>query len=266
MSQQRLTEKVKQDLTNVFNRLIRLGGIAGYRDDALPGFSFGEQVQTSADGVIPSARCKISANPTNNDTITIGGSVFKFVTSLAAATTYTQVKIGASLAVTLASLVNAINGVSDVTVVANTTPFVAAVYADLPDTTHLRIRQTSAQGAVPQFAQDPIAMALASSLTQAGDGWNMTDVSLLGQNPTASARRTIGKVTISAAMITYGKLEIDLPFTIGRLIWDGYTSAGVKRAINEAVTFSGSTITLTLAGGGSPNWQATDVFVFEATE
>lgn len=267
MAQGRLSVKVKQDLKEIWNKIMRSGGIGGYREDALPSFDFGEQISADSDGIISSGRCKISVDPSNNDTITIGGHVFKFLTTLVAANTYTQVKRGTSLAVTLAALVDAINGVTNAAVVVATTPFTLAVYADAVDSTHLRIRQSSAQGVSALEALAPASVTLASSLTTSGDVWQATNMNVTGQSASSSQRRVLGKVTITAEMITYGKLEIDLPFTASRLLWDGVSSSFVKRAVNEAVTYNGaSIITLTLAGGASPNWQAGDLFTFLASE
>src|SRR4051812_22281631 len=61
-------------------------------------------------GTVPSTRLVMSAQPTANDTIGIGGVTFTFKAALAAAGATVQVLIGASAAATLASLVKAVNG------------------------------------------------------------------------------------------------------------------------------------------------------------
>lgn len=266
MAQQRLSLKIKQNLKSLLETLIQGAAGGGYRPEALASFDLGEQLDSHADGVISSARLKFSVDAANNDTVTLNGHVFKFLTALVTADTFTQVKRGTSLAATQASLINAINGVTDATVVKATTPFTSLVCADLVDATHIRLRQSETQGAVPLAAQAPVSFTLAQSMTQAGDVWNCANMNVSGQAATVGQRQVHGRVTITAAMRTYGSFQIEVPFTVGRLLWDGYTSAGIKRAIDEAVTFSGNVITVTTAGGSAPNWQANDVFDFIAAE
>lgn len=266
MAQTRLTSYSKQVIQTLFTTLLRGAAGGAYRDDALAGIDFGEQLQTNSDGIIASARLKFSVDAANTDTVTIGGHEFRFLTTLIAATTYTQVKRGTSLAATQASLINAINGVTDATVVPHTTPHTLKLYADLVDATHIRVRQSETQGAVPLASAAATSVTLAEGLTQAADIWNCANVNVSGQAPTTGQRRVHGRVTITAAMVTYTSFQIELPFTISRLNWDSYASTGIKRAVDEAVTFSGAVITLALAGGGSPNWQAGDIFDFIAAE
>lgn len=213
-------------------------------------------------GVVPAARLKMSVNPSDADTISIGGSSFTFKTSLAAATTTTQVKIGANLAATNATLLNAINGVTDTNVVANTTPFAASVVADSPDSTHVRIRLASSRGG-NAVAGVATSTALASTLTTSGDIWNCANLNVSGKAETDN-KLAVGSVAITAAMITYGSFDVELPFTPSAFTWNGTASTGVPRAINEAITISTNALHLVFAGGASPNWQAGDIFRFTA--
>ena len=85
------------------------------------------------EGAVPTVRVSIATNPSNNDTVTVGGHVFKFVSSLGAANTYTQIKIGGAVATSRATLVKALNGVADSdNIVEGTTTFVAAAAAVEP--------------------------------------------------------------------------------------------------------------------------------------
>lgn len=266
----RLSSKVRQDLKSLFSNLLRLGGLGGMRDDAIPSFDFGAQIQADADGTVPASRCKISADATNNDDLRIGGHIFKFVTSLGAADTFTQVKRGVSLAATQQGFIDAVNGTASANVVPALTPFALAVYADLVDATHVRVRQSSAQGAVPggdgsTAALAPTSIVLAENLTQAGDTWSCLNLNCSG-SAAPSGRRTHDKVTITAQMLTNGSFQVELPFTPTKLLWGAVTSAGVLKAVDEAVTISGNAINLVCAGGGGSNWAAGDEFRFLASE
>lgn len=205
--------------------------------------------------VIPSARMAFSVNPTDGDVIcTIGGKTFTAKTTLVAATTTTQVKILGSAALTLAALLDAINGVTNVNVVLDTTPFAAAIVADAVTATVLRIRKAVAQGGNP-VAGTVGSTVLAAAVSGGASAWNVANLNAMGRVP---------QVTITAAMVTAGSADIELDFAPGSLVWQDAASTGVQRAANEAVTKSGNTIHVVLAGGASPNFQATDVFSFVA--
>ena len=244
----------------------------GYREDVFSGLDLGVQFDTESEGMVQSARVNMATDPSNADTLTIGGHVFKFLTTLIAADTTTQVKRGTSAAQTRTDFIDAINGVTNANVVAATTPHITAwnaagyaLAADLVDTSRIRVRRVSLDkpGVVSAaVAQTPVSIALLESLTNGADVW---DCANMNESGVASGKHFVaGHVIVTAAMITAAKFHIELPFTpvAGTLQWDCYSSAGVKRACDEAVTVSGSTIKLTLAGGGSPNFQANDVFSF----
>lgn len=266
----RLSTKVRQDLKALFSNLLRLGGIGGMRDDAIPSFDFGAQIQADADGTVPASRCKFSVDAANNDDLRIGGHIFKFVTALGAADTFTQVKRGVSLAATQQGFIDAVNGVTNANVVPATTPFALAVYADLVDATHVRVRQSTAQGQVPgadgsSAALAPTSIVLAENLTQAGDTWSCLNLNCSG-SAAPSGRRTHDEVVITAQMLTYGSFQVELPFTPAKLMWNAVSSTGVLKAVDEAVTISGNAINLVCAGGGGSNWAAGDKFRFLASE
>ncbi len=214
-------------------------------------------------GVVPSVRLNFATNPTNDDTITIGAKTFTFKTTLITATTTTQVKILGTAALTLAALLDAINGVTNANVVADTTPFTTSVVADAVSATVLRIRKADAQGGTA-IAGTMSTTAFSETLTAAADIVNAANLNVSGKAATDNTIST-GSVTITAAMITNGTFDVELPFTPTIVQWSGYASTGVPRAINEAVTISGNALHLVLAGGASPNWQANDTFRFIAT-
>jgi len=215
-------------------------------------------------GIIPSARMAFSANPTAADTITIGGKTFTFKSSLVAATTTTQVKILGSAALTLAALLDAINGVTNANVVLDTTPFTASIVADAVTATVLRIRKASAQGGTA-IAGTVSSTALACSITAGASAWSAANLNVSGKAATDS-KMSVGAVTITAAMVTNASFQIELPFTPTTLHWTCSASTGVQRAITDAVTISGNAISVALAGGASPAIQAGDIFRFTAIQ
>lgn len=217
------------------------------------------------EGVIPAARVAFSVNPTAADTLSIGGKTFTFKAALVAATTTTQVKILGSAALTLAATIDAINGVSNVNVVADTTPFTLSVVADAVSATVLRIRKADAQGgtAIPGTVS---TTALAASITGGASAWSAANLNVTGKAAT-DLQITHDSFVVTAAMITNGSWQQELPFTPTE-ITNVYvrSSAGVLRAYNEAVTISGNAVNFVLAGGGSPNAQAGDIIGFIAVQ
>lgn len=212
-------------------------------------------------GVIPSLRLGFATNPTDGDTITIGTKTFTFKATLVAATTTTQVKILGTAALTLAALLDAINGVTNANVVLDTTPFTTSVVADAVTATVLRVRKAVAQGSTA-VAGVMTSTAFSETLTAAGDIVNASNFNVAGK---LASEGYPASVAITAQMITNGAFDIELPFTPTVVQWSGYASTGVPRAINEAVTISGNAIHLVFAGGASPNWQAGDTIRFSAT-
>jgi hypothetical protein len=207
-------------------------------------------------GVYASARLIMSAAPANNDTITIGGHVFKFLTTLVAANTYTQVKIGTAAA-TCADLVKAINGTSSTNVVQATTQFAKAVLADAVASTTLRLRWATARGG-SALAGVADSIALAESITDAADIWNCANLNVAGKAP-ADYQCAEASFTVTAQMVTNGSYQLELPFT--PTIFSVYvtSSTGVLRSSNEAIVISGNALSFTMAGGASPNLQAGDI-------
>lgn len=277
MAQTNLSSAQQEIVRRCFETLTTLGGHALF---SLSNLDFGAQLQAQRDGVVPSARLNLATQPTANDTITVGGHVFKWVAALGATVAQTQLKIGASAAADRATLVKALNGTADsVNILEGSTAFKDAatvlgwsVAADAPSGTIIRLRQVvlgyHGQAAYA-VAQAPASIAVSEALTAAADIWNCANLNELGQAP--GKRYVMRAVTITAAVKAFGSLTIDLPFTpdAKSLLWSCYTSAGVVRGdVDEAVAVSASdkTIAVTLAGGGAPNFQTNDVFVFWISE
>lgn len=213
-------------------------------------------------GIIPSARLVMSGDASNNDTIAIGATTFKFVTTLGAAAAQVQVKRGVSAAATLAGLVKAINGTTDATTwVEATTPFAASILADSV-TTSLRIRQATKRGgrAIPGVSP---SIALVEAITAAADIWNVGNMNESGKDPGDTAC-AVAKFAVGAQMITNGSYQLELPFTPTVFEVDVRSSTGVLRSSNEAVTISSNALNFVMAGGATPNLQAGDIVTVTA--
>lgn len=208
-------------------------------------------------GVIPSGRLKMATNPTNNDTVTIGGHVFKFLSSLVAANTYTQVKIGADAATTRASFVKAINGTADATVVEATSPFAGHVLAVASDTDKVLVQQASARGGT--LTPGTTSVAVSEGLTAAADVWDVANLDETGK-AAGTFNVSVGHIAITAAMLTRGKCFIDLPFTPTEFMVQYRNSSGLvlDGVCTDDAVISGNAIEITLGGGGAPALIATN--------
>lgn len=263
MAKIKMSTRLRQSLSSLFERLAREHSL---KEGALEGMDFGDQIQTDTDGAIPNSRILMSTNASNNDTLTIGGHVLKFVSSLGSAYPIgvTQIKIGGSAAVTRASLCNAINGVADSdNIVEATTTFKSAMatlgaplYADQVST-KVRIRLASTHGAVGALnPATPPSVTLAASLTTSA-AWDVTNLNASG-GIDAGKRVIVVQFTVTAEMIAATEKFVECPFTPTGFSVQCRSSSGVIRALDEAVTISGDAIRLVFANGSSPNWQATD--------
>lgn len=208
-------------------------------------------------GVIPSARLHFSAIPTDTNTVTIGGHVFKFLTVLVAANTFTQVKRLGSAALTLAAFIDAINGVANANVVQATTPFAKSIVADAPVATALRIRLASARGGLPITGVSD-SIALSETLADVTDIWNCGNLNVSGQTDAAPQQYTPTKIAITAEMITAGSFDTELAFTPGQMQVTVMSATGAVLVTDDLITISGSHVHIALAGGVAPNLQATD--------
>jgi hypothetical protein len=222
-------------------------------------------------GVIPGSRLAFSVDPANLDVLAIGGKTFQFLTALGAAGANVQVKRGAGASATLTNLIAAINGdTTNANWVEATTPFAVTVVADAPIATQLRIRLAygfDANGlwnpkrGGTAFAGVIGSTALTATITAGAAAWSNANLNATGKSP-ADVYESYGKVTITAAMITNGFMDIELPFT--PTIYSVYVvdTTGLQRNITDLVTLAAGSIHIALAGGASPKIQATDVVHF----
>lgn len=214
-------------------------------------------------GCVPGSRMAFSVNPTNNDTIAIGGTTFKFVTSLGAAAAQVQIKILGSAALTLAALLDAINGVTtDTNWVEATTPFAGTVVADAVTATQLRLRWATKRGGLPMAAVAS-STALTASITGGASAWSCANLTANGKSP-QDAQQAYGQITITAAMITNTFVDIELEFQ--PTLQDVYVidATGLQRFITDTVTIPANQkcLHLNLPGGAAPHVQANDIVVW----
>jgi hypothetical protein len=228
----------------------------------------GDRAQIDAalgNGVVPSARFLLDTQPTNGDTVVVGGHTFKFVTSLAAQNTFTQMKIGASDSGASARtlLIHALNGVVDAANITYGTVAVPNVLADLIDTNKVRARLATAPGGTALPGRTSVAVS--SSMTHAADVWDQANLNDTGQP--ANASMGLSSVTISAAMITAGKVFVEFPFTPAAFVASINESTGnmARNVTTDTLTIEGNAVKITLAGGASPNLQANDIVSIFAT-
>jgi hypothetical protein len=210
--------------------------------------------------------------PADGETVTIGSQVFEFDNATppvaGGGAARIAVYIGANLAAAVANLVKAINGTVDAAVwtPGNGSTSVPAVVADAyGGAGGVRIKGATARGGTATPAA-PASTALATNVG-GGSAWDMTNLNASAGRAAVDGPSTVaGKITITAAMITKGSVEIELPFACTILEAEVRSSTGVLRASDEAVTLenSGTTIKQVLAGGASPNLQANDVLTFVA--
>jgi hypothetical protein len=216
-------------------------------------------------GVIPSARMAFSAAPGNTDPFAIGTATFQFLTTLIAATTYTQIKRLATPALTLAATLDAINGVSNANVVPGSTlSGLPAIVADAVSATVLRIRKADAIGG-NAIAGTVTSTALSCTITAGASAWSVANLNASGKAE-SDCQISTGQVAITAAMVTNASFQVELPFTPTSAWCFVTSSAGVQRASTDAITISGNAINIALGGGASPAIQAGDLVNFMAVE
>jgi hypothetical protein len=155
-------------------------------------------------------------------------------------------------------LINAINNVTDANNItydgAVAENFVAAAGITTGD---VMILSADAPGGTPTASA--VATACSETLTTGTDIWDNATCQY-GFVQTPSAMQAV-VVTVGAEELARGTMDVTFPFT-PRACWIRNRS----RDQDEAYTITGDTVSLTLAGGGSPNNQSADVIDFIAFE
>lgn len=216
-------------------------------------------------GVCAAGRLKLATGPTANDSVTIGGMVFKFVAALGAADATTQILNGTA-AQARARLVEAINGTADA---GNwqeaTAPFAVHVVADALDTDKIRVRSADARGG--NAIGSRASVAVVEGLTAAADVWDVANLDETGQP--AASKIGIAKIAITAAMITRAEAHVEFPFQpvafVATVLESNGSSARAVTTDLMTLAADNTSIKIALAGGASPNLQAGDIVTIYAT-
>jgi hypothetical protein len=188
------------------------------------------------------------------DTVTIGADVYEFLASTPPAggtAGYIWVYQGASSAVSRANFINAVNGVIDAANItydgAITETFLAGAGITTGDVVVI-----SADSAGGSIVPDDTATAVSETLTTGTDIWDSATMRQgQDQGPAPAAATTI---TLTAADIAKGDIQAYFTFAPAHC-----TLMNRSRPQDEAYTITGNAVSLTLAGGVSPNNQPGDV-------
>jgi len=188
------------------------------------------------------------------NTVTIGADVYEFNANTppsAGTAGYIWVYQGASSADSRTNFINAVNAVID----APNITYDGAVTEDLlagPGITTGDVALISADAPGGNIAPSTTAIATTETLTTVTDIWdNATMRQGQDQGPTSAAMSTI---TLTAADIAKGDIQAYFTFAPSHCILSNRS-----RPQDEAYTIVGNAVSLTLAGGGSPNNQVGDV-------
>lgn len=188
------------------------------------------------------------------DTVTIGTDIYEFnaATPPAGGTAGSiWVYQGANSAESRANLINAINGVVDAPTITRDGTNVEEVVASAGITTGDVVIQ-SADAVGGSVIPSVTAIACSEGLTTVTDIWDAANT----YNGIAQSTKAIAAVTLTltAAQIAKGDVQVYCSFTpISAVI------VNRSRPQDEAYTISGNAVSLTLAGGASPNNQTGDV-------
>jgi hypothetical protein len=188
------------------------------------------------------------------NTVTIGADVYEFRASTPpAGGTAGRIWVynDATSAASRTNLIDAINGVVDAARITRDGTNTELVVASAGITTGDIVVQSSATiGGTPAPSATPVACS--DGLDTATDIWDAANTyNGIAQQPRQVAAVSI---TLSAAMIAKGNVQAYFSFTPRTAI-----PINRSRPQNEVYTITGNAVSLTLAGGASPNNQAADV-------
>lgn len=170
------------------------GEVADLRGDADEGFTAMEAEVSGA--AVAQASILMSTNPTAADTLTLGGDVYEFVTTLGDETAPNKgIVIQGSAALTLTLLVDAINRGATAVIGTNVsdhgdTKVVASEY----NTTFLHVEWSNRPGGAPSAGARP-NVVLADTLTAAVE-WEQNNLNLTGGNN--GLKKTVHQLTVDA--------------------------------------------------------------------
>jgi len=182
---------------------------------------------------------RLGANVADGETITIGRDVFEMDTNSINVVGNIPVNVNGNLTPTLAGplIVAAINNSNTQKVVAvQIAVGVIGVYANEPN-------------------QGLAAIPCAETLAGANNAWDAA--AMFGGNPGVAPQTLLVQRAAIAAEVTEGNAYFFLPFTVVAAIAFVRTSAGVTKAWDGAVSFTG--IRVKLDNAGATDWAAGDV-------
>lgn len=164
---------------------------------------------------------------------------------------------GANSAASRATLIKAINGDVDAALIANEVATELMLAAAGVTTGDVVVQSADAIGGSP--APSATATATTDNLTTATDIWDHTAMQY--GEAVVPAQAACVTVTLGAEEMAKADMQVYFDFTPTKCF-----VGNRSRQQDEAYTISGNAVSLTLAGGGSPNNQSGDVLDFSAWE
>ncbi len=228
--------------------------------------ALGSTIQVRDLGAFASVPLLFGGQPANDETVVIGGHTFIYKTVLIAAFAQTQIQIGASVDEDLANLADAINGVVNAKVRQATVPFALLLRGDdIAATDELLLMVAATRGGVAVVGASG-SVALATTVTLAV--WGATNLNAAPGAASGQRQQHRGRLVLTAEMVAYGSARVYLPFlpTDADLAVQDSTGASVVRDEVWATAAADAglpaalvaKLTVTLAGGAGPNFQAGD--------
>jgi hypothetical protein len=198
-------------------------------------------------GQVPCATLLMATNPTATNTVTIGSDVYEFD----GAGSNINVAIEASVALTRAALVAAINSQGTENVVAE-------------DGSPIADALTIFEAAGPGGSKLAIAgsdVALAETLADAADVWTQANLNVTGK-PEGVRKMTTGNVVIDATNLAT-EFYLELGFTVEKVLWAALDTNGAPKVTTATVAPSGTGLLID-ADAGATALVATDEVSFIA--
>lgn len=215
------------------------------------------------DAVIRPNGLPFSVNPTEDDTVVIGGDTYEFHSLMVSNDAYVGSERAATAAAALTTLVRQINATPPTVSYLKKSTGAAAILVGteninaVEDGTALVLRNSDEPGG--DATADLNNIATAASIT-GGGAFTFANMNLVGSQASADRMRTARtEVTVTANMIAHGTVEFDLGFTATAWEWGVRTAGGaVKTSGADTMAHAAGVMTLTLNGGGG-DCAATDV-------
>lgn len=216
-------------------------------------------------GVVPGNQLIMVSDPVNGNTVTIGSTIFKYVTALGAPTTFVQIQRGFGAAAARASLVNAINGITDSHVVQSVPAFTEHLFAQPPGPFDIFVLLADSRGGTPIATSTVPSIAFSATLPNGFEVWDLANLNLaLGVN-SGPQKESSGCVLITPAMVAAGGYNIYLPFTPSsscNILFSAYDALAKPKYITDQVIVVGNAIGLSVGAGATP-FVAGDTLAFK---